>query len=279
MSNLVAQGQMTPEQLSLIKSTIAKNATDEEMKLFLYRAHSMGLDPLKPGLIHFVKYGSGPGTIVVGIDGFRAKAQATGMMSGITRGTIDDDNGNCIGGWCEVWRKDWTKPAREEVPMVEYDTGKGPWAKMPRTMIKKVAEAAALRMAFPDELGGVYTKEEMDQAERDVRPYNPDPKTQTATDLALRPAETLPPLATPATPGEYVVRIGKKYVGQMLRDINTEDLEGFMDWIRTKGNPSFQNASATKEFMEYAAAYIAETLSEMNELDQALLSKVEDNRQ
>ena len=40
---------------------------------------------------------------------------------------------------------------------------------MPETMIKKVAEAAALRMAFPNELGGVYTQEEMAQAENERR--------------------------------------------------------------------------------------------------------------
>ena len=53
--------------------------------------------------------------------------------------------------------------------MHEYNTGKAMWAKMPETMIKKVAEAAALRMAFPDELGGLYAQEEMDQANPEVK--------------------------------------------------------------------------------------------------------------
>jgi hypothetical protein len=38
---------------------------------------------------------------------------------------------------------------------------------MKETMIKKVAEAAALRMAFPDDLGGTYINEEMAQADAD----------------------------------------------------------------------------------------------------------------
>ena len=43
----------------------------------------------------------------------------------------------------------------------------GLWGRMPETMIKKVAEAAALRMAFPADLSGVYADEEMPQeAER-----------------------------------------------------------------------------------------------------------------
>jgi len=157
--------QWSPDQLQLIKDTVAKNATNDELKLFLYRCRIMGLDPLKPGQIHFVKYGNSPGTIIVGIEGFRAKAAKTGKISGISRGVIRDDKGKCIGAWAEVHRSDWQHPAREEVSLAEYSTGKSAWAKMPETMIKKVAEAAALRMAFPDDLGGVYTREEMDQAE------------------------------------------------------------------------------------------------------------------
>lgn len=171
-------GQFTPEQLQLISNTIAKGATPDELKLFLYRCQNMGLDPLKPGMIHFVKYGSSPGTIVVGIEGFRSIAGRTGQMAGIKRGVLKDEKGKLIGAWAEVYRKDWTAPAREEVPLSEYNTGKGPWQKMPETMIKKVAEAAALRMAFPDNLGGVYERAEMDQAAEalpEVKPSQPEP--------------------------------------------------------------------------------------------------------
>lgn len=157
--------QFTPEQMQLITSTIAKGATKDELQLFLYRCQNMGLDPLKPGQIHFVKYSNGPGTIVVGIEGFRSIAHRSGKLSGIKRGVIKDEKGALTGAWAEVYRSDWQQPAREEVPLAEYDTRRGPWQKMPETMLKKVAEAAALRMAFPNELGGVYTNEEMDQAE------------------------------------------------------------------------------------------------------------------
>ncbi len=163
--SLPSETDFTPEQVALIKETVAKGASLNEFKLFLYRCKSLGLDPLKPGQIHFVKYGNGPGSIVIGIEGFRVKAARTNAMAGIQRGVIRNAEGVCTGAWCEVHRKDWTHPAREEVSLAEYNTGNGPWRKMPETMIKKVAEAAALRMAFPDELGGVYETSEMDQAE------------------------------------------------------------------------------------------------------------------
>lgn len=162
----VTQPEYTPEQEKLILDTVARGATKDEFALFMYRAKTMNLDPLKPGQIHFVKYGSGPGTIVVGIDGMRLRAERTGKRAGSKRGTILDENGKLIGAWAEVYRTDWREPAREEVRLSEYNTGKAGWAKMPETMIKKVAEAAALRMAFPDELGGIYAEEEIGAQEK-----------------------------------------------------------------------------------------------------------------
>ncbi len=167
MSNTITtiqKQEFTPEQLTLITNTIAKGATKDELQLFLYRCQNLGLDPLKPGQIYFIKYGNSPGTIVVGIEGFRSRAARTGKLAGIKRGAIRNDKGALVGAYAEVYRSDWKECAREEVPLAEYSTGKAMWAKMPETMIKKVAEAAALRMAFPDDLGGIYTNEEMDQA-------------------------------------------------------------------------------------------------------------------
>lgn len=151
----------TAEQIALIKATIAKDATDTEFKLFMYRCENMQLDPLKPGQIHFIKYGGRAGTIVIGIDGSRARANRTGKLKGIKRGILRDVEGKCIGAWAEVMRSDWDHPAREEVSLAEYKKDQANWKTMPETMIKKVAEAAALRMAFPDELGGIYIEEEM----------------------------------------------------------------------------------------------------------------------
>jgi phage recombination protein Bet len=197
MSNIpvIDKPLWTPEQIKLIKDVVAKGATNDELQLFLYRCKNMGLDPLKPGQIYFIKYGNSPGTIVVGIEGFRSRAAKTGKQSGINRGVIRDEKGKCIGAFAEIYRKDWTHPAKEEVSLAEYNTGKGNWAKMPETMIKKVAEAAALRMAFPDELGGVYTNEEMDQAEvrkGGVYPEQPDPTDgdQSGDGIYRKPAGT-----------------------------------------------------------------------------------------
>lgn len=45
----------------------------------------------------------------------------------------------------------------------EYSTGKQQWASKPRTMIAKVAEMHALRMACPEAMAQIYTEDEMEK--------------------------------------------------------------------------------------------------------------------
>lgn len=244
--------EYTPEQLALISNVIAKGATPDELKLFLYRCQNLGLDPLKPGLIHFIKYGNSPGTIVVGIDGFRARANRTGKLTGIIRGVIRDSAGKCTGAWAEVYRRDWTHPAKEEVSLVEYNTHKAMWAKMPETMIKKVAEAAALRMAFPDELGGVYATEEMDQA----TPHKEIEKEVARVTHKEPEAEASPS----AGPGSYVIKVGKKYVGKKLSEVPANLLFDYAEWLEKQENLS----ADAEEFLLKVDEFLAETPPDHN---------------
>lgn len=55
----------------------------------------------------------------------------------------------------------------ETVYFDEYTTGKNLWLSKPRTMIAKVAEMHALRMACPEELSQAYVEEEV---ERETKP-------------------------------------------------------------------------------------------------------------
>lgn len=220
----------TDEQKQLLLNTVAKGATPDEFKLFLYRCTNLRLDPLKPGQAHFVKIGSGPGVFVVGIDGFRAIAGRTGLHCGTARGVLRDDNGKLIGAWAEVDRKDWRRPAREEVSFAEYNTGRSAWAKLPESMIKKVAEVAALRMAFPDDLGGVYESAEMDQATagpREVQEPAPAPRTVTAAPepnfdppepsaIVQRPSTLIKKLSQPSPPPNAAPK--GKNLGELIQE-------------------------------------------------------------
>jgi phage recombination protein Bet len=242
----VKPDELTPAQLKLVTDVIAKNASPDELKLFLYRCKSMGLDPLKPGQIHFIKYNAHtPGTIVVGIEGFRSIAARSGKHVGTKRGVLRNEKGDAIGGWAEVYRSDWKEPARLEVSLTEYTTGKGPWAKMPESMIQKVAEAGALRMAFPDDLGGIYTNEEMDQANRS--PLTPDQ----------------PGAEDGVTPSDYRVPFGQyrtKSIDELMRDpkIGPERLASYIEYLEgaaKKKGVSIEGDAA--EFIERVSDAIA----------------------
>lgn len=266
--SLQAAPAFTQEQMRLIRDTIARNASPDELQLFLYRAKVLGLDPLKPGQIHFVKYGSGPGSVVVGIEGFRAFAHRTNQMSGIERGVERDEKGKLIYGWCRVHRKDWQHPAYEKVSFVEYDTGRNNWVKMPETMIKKVAEAAALRMAFPTELGGVYSEEEMEKAGETVATQgfvNTGPITPNAYGQ---------PDINPGDDGVYRFPFGASPKGVQVKGFTLEKLherigiDGIEDMIlkferilagkeETRMVMTQQRTSDLKEFVEVANTFLA----------------------
>jgi len=146
------------EEQKLIKETVAKGATDPEFRLFLYTAARYGLDPLVRQ-IWCVKYSGHPAQIFAGRDGFLSIAHRSGEFAGIRSGTRKDEDGEII-GWAEVHRKDFEMPFRVEVYLSEYHTGQSLWKSKPRTMIKKVAEAQALRQAF--DITGIYIQEEID---------------------------------------------------------------------------------------------------------------------
>jgi phage recombination protein Bet len=245
MSNIttVANRDFDSKELQLIRDTVARGASADEFKLFLYRCKTMGLDPLKPGQIFFIKYGTAPGTIVIGREGFRVRASKTGKHTGTKLGTIRDDSGKCIGAWCEVFRSDWQHSARVEVSLAEYNTGKSQWAKMPETMIQKVAEAAALRMAFPDELGGIYLREEMDQAapeERDVIPQS----------LIEEPTIE----EQDSNPANFTISFGTKYKNMTIAEAIDRDglpaFQNYLHWLENSASKQGKPLSVDAQFLK-----------------------------
>lgn len=169
----------TDQEVMALKDQIARDANDTEMRLFLYTATQRGLNPLLKQI--YCIHRGGRMTIQTSIDGYRLIANRTGKLTGIKRGVKYDNAGNITHGWAEVFRSDWQHSAYEEASFKEYNQGQGNWTKMPETMIKKVAEAAALRMAFPEDLSGLYTHDEMDQADR-----NEPVSQREVTDAAAR---------------------------------------------------------------------------------------------
>ena len=201
----VQQPGLSREQVQLLKDSICKGATDEELRLFVEVCRRKNLDPFSKQ-IHPVKRWDSMlrrevMTFQVGIDGFRLIAQRSGQYAGQTAPRWCGPDGK----WHEVWL-DKNPPAGAMVgvhrtgfkePMFaialysEYaQTTKegGPnsmWRKMPTNQLAKCAEALALRRAFPEELSGLYAPEEMGQAD------NAQPVPATAPKVAeMRAAAT-----------------------------------------------------------------------------------------
>jgi len=159
------------DQLALIKTQVAKDCTDSELKLFLAVAQRTGLDPFSRQ-IYAVKR-AGKMTIQTGIDGYRLIADRTGKYAGADEAVFThDDDGYIVKAVFTVYklinnvRYPFVGVAHwhEYVVLKDDGTPERMWKKMGYTMISKCAEAQALRRCFPADLSGIYTAEEMLQA-------------------------------------------------------------------------------------------------------------------
>ena len=177
MENALSLWQDT-SQLAELKKTYGANLTDMEWSTFLQIGKATNLNPFLRE-IYCVKYGNAPASIFIGRDGYRKSAQSHPQYDyhisdavysadkffvegGIPNHSYDfsKTRGQLVGAYCLVKRKSSSQPNFVFVELKEYNTGKSIWATKPATMIKKVAEAQALRMTFQELFAGTYDESE-----------------------------------------------------------------------------------------------------------------------
>lgn len=166
------------KQIAALKQIGLDGAPNGELGVFLHHCQRTGLDPFARQ-IYMIKRGN-KYTIQASIDGLRIVAQRSGRYLGQTPTLWCGEDGV----WKDVWLEK-TPPVAAKVGVyvqgtehptyavakfesyAVYFSGNlsGLWAKMPDLMIGKCAEALALRKAFPQDLSGVYTSEEMEQVD------------------------------------------------------------------------------------------------------------------
>lgn len=167
------QSWWNEKQEAALKQIGLSNAPKAELAVFLHFAQRTGLDPFARQ-IYMIERG-GRFTIQASIDGLRIVAQRSGEYAG----QVGPYWCGADGEWTDVWlentppvaakvgvlRKGFNEPLWGVAKYDSYNANSPIWKKMPDTMIAKCAEALALRKAFPNDLSGLYTTEEMEQVE------------------------------------------------------------------------------------------------------------------
>lgn len=182
----------TKERLNLIAQSFCQgwNKTDgnwkaspAQEKQFLEMCIRLDLAPEARQIVYVHKRGG-----LVTIDGFRVIAERSKQYAGQIGPFFRDQNKewtDCYDGRnpyaakVGVLRHDFKETMWAIAKWDSYGNNGGVWAKMPDLMLAKCAEALALRKAFPNDLGGLYSSEEMEQANDSFPIKEENPKTKT----------------------------------------------------------------------------------------------------
>jgi phage recombination protein Bet len=175
-AGLVSRGRLAPRPV---------------VEAFLVHCRRTGLDPIARQ-IYCIERG-GKWTTQISIDGARLVAERSGQYAGQTPTQWTGDGVT----WTDVWlaggnpaaarvgvhRVGFAEPLYAVATWDAYNAGTPIWKKMPALMLGKCAEMLALRKAFPQDLSGLYSAEEMDQAApaREERPTVGEPARAAVT--------------------------------------------------------------------------------------------------
>ncbi len=165
----------TQRQIETLRNTVAKDATDEELKMFIYLCKTYNLDPFAKE-IFFTKFKETT-SIITSRDGYLKIANNNSHFRGLESDVVylndtfsrtrdgvhhsysTKNRGQPIGAYALVYRDDRNIPSYFFAPISDYRKNNSVWIQYPHAMILKVAEAMALKRAFS--ISGLVTQEEI----------------------------------------------------------------------------------------------------------------------
>ena len=157
------------DMLHALRNTVAPGLTDAEFLLFAEICKSTGLNPATKE-VWAIKAG-GRLQLMTGINGFLRIANSHPEFDGMEV-SYEWDNKTLMACTVKVHRKDRKYPSVATAYWSEYAKPSPIWKQMPTVMLSKCAKSLAIREAFIQELGGLYTQEEMpnDFGSHNVKP-------------------------------------------------------------------------------------------------------------
>ena len=180
------QDDWTTQQRSALADCIIgdpRQATPAMLAQFLHVCQRTGLDPWARQI--YLRVQAGRASMQTSIDGLRLVAQRAAHADGYRLSYGPTEWCGADGTWRDVWLADEPPAAARltvsiggaNYPAVarwaEYGGDRGMWRRMPALMLGKVCEALALRRAVPADLSGLYTADEMAQADAPAAPARP----------------------------------------------------------------------------------------------------------
>lgn len=245
MANELGIFSVDKVNLTTIKDYLkgGSQASDDELILLINLCKQNNMNPFMKE-VYFIKYGSAAAQIVVSRDFYRKRAFQNPNFVGIevgvivlnkdgvlehNEGTFKTREQELVGAWARIHLKNTEIPVYVAVSYDEYVQMKNGqpnsmWANKPCTMLGKVAESQALRMAFPAEFSGTYGEEEYPDPEKEPREVNGVKEPNRAQiesfdkeDYAAKKIEELKEKAQPK----------KEVVEETGEVIDVEPLEGF----------------------------------------------------